>query len=217
MERESFVFYRSFHEAISEIEDKALRMDCFNAIVKYGLYGIEPEDDNPMVQMVFKLVKPQLDANNKRYENGRKGAEFGKLGGRPRKIPIGDNDKNPLGVSSDTPNVNVNVNVNDNVNENVKDKKEKSGTKTTRFTPPTVDEVREYCNERQNQVDANRFVDFYASKGWKVGSQSMKDWKACVRTWERRDAHSSGKVSSFNNFNQNQYDYSELERQLLDN
>lgn len=53
---------------------------------------------------------------------------------------------------------------------------------------PTVEEVAAYCRERGNSVDAERFVDFYASKGWKVGNQPMKDWKACVRTWERRDA-----------------------------
>lgn len=53
---------------------------------------------------------------------------------------------------------------------------------------PTVEEVAAYCRERGNHVDPERFVDFYASKGWKVGNQPMKDWKACVRTWERRDA-----------------------------
>lgn len=52
---------------------------------------------------------------------------------------------------------------------------------------PTVEEVAAYCRERGNSVDAERFVDFYASKGWKVGNQPMKDWKACVRTWERRE------------------------------
>ena len=52
---------------------------------------------------------------------------------------------------------------------------------------PTVEEVSAYCRERGNRVDAERFVDFYASKGWKVGNQPMKDWKACVRTWERRE------------------------------
>lgn len=52
---------------------------------------------------------------------------------------------------------------------------------------PTVEEVAAYCRERGNNVDAERFVDFYASKGWKVGNQPMKDWKACVRTWEKRE------------------------------
>lgn len=56
-----------------------------------------------------------------------------------------------------------------------------------RFTPPTVEEVRAYCQERGNNVDPQRFVDFYAAKGWMVGKNPMKDWKAAVRTWERRD------------------------------
>jgi len=56
-----------------------------------------------------------------------------------------------------------------------------------RFRPPTVEEVRAYCTERQNRVDPSQFVDFYISKGWKVGGQGMKDWKAAVRTWEKRD------------------------------
>lgn len=65
--------------------------------------------------------------------------------------------------------------------------KEKENNKDNkkRFTPPTVDEVAEYCRERDNNVDAQKFVDFYTSKGWCVGSNPMKDWRACVRTWER--------------------------------
>lgn len=55
-----------------------------------------------------------------------------------------------------------------------------------RFSPPSVSDVEAYCRERRNDVDPQRFVDFYASKGWKVGSQPMKDWKAAVRTWEQR-------------------------------
>lgn len=59
--------------------------------------------------------------------------------------------------------------------------------KERRFVKPTVEEVRAYCEERQNNVDPEAFIDFYESKGWKVGNQPMKDWKAAVRTWERRD------------------------------
>lgn len=52
------------------------------------------------------------------------------------------------------------------------------------FHPPTEDMVREYCESRQNGVKPNEFVDFYTSKGWMVGRNKMKDWKAAVRTWE---------------------------------
>lgn len=69
--------------------------------------------------------------------------------------------------------------------------KTKTDKKTTNvvkkvFVPPTVEEVRAYCRERSNTVDAERFVDFYSAKGWMVGKNRMKDWKACVRTWEKR-------------------------------
>ena len=54
-----------------------------------------------------------------------------------------------------------------------------------RFTAPTLEEVKEYCSERKNGVDAERFVNYYTANGWKVGKNPMKDWKAAVRTWER--------------------------------
>lgn len=56
-----------------------------------------------------------------------------------------------------------------------------------RFVKPTLEEVEEYCLNRKNNIDAQQFIDFYESKGWKVGNQPMKDWKACVRTWEQRN------------------------------
>ncbi len=120
------------------------------------------------------------------------------------------NDKSPTKARQNH-NVNVNDNVNDNVkdNDNVKtplkggvggkneiaiavanadgvsDTKQTEKVKTVYFTPPTVDEVRAYCKERGNTVDPECFWDFYASKGWMVGKNRMKDWRACVRTWER--------------------------------
>lgn len=63
-----------------------------------------------------------------------------------------------------------------------------SPPRASRFTPPSVEEVRVYCAERKNSVDPERFVDFYASKGWLVGKSRMKDWRAAVRSWERSDS-----------------------------
>ena len=54
-----------------------------------------------------------------------------------------------------------------------------------RFKKPSLEEVKEYCLERNNGIDAEQFIDFYESKGWLVGKTKMKDWKACIRTWER--------------------------------
>lgn len=72
-------------------------------------------------------------------------------------------------------------------NSIVKDSKGESvrGEKARRFIPPSVEEVEQYCIERSNNIDAQSFIDFYESKGWMIGKNKMKDWKAAVRTWER--------------------------------
>ena len=88
--------------------------------------------------------------------------------------------------------------------------------KQTRFSPPTLDEVRAYCAERGGKVDAERFMDFYTSKGWKVGSQPMKDWKAAVRTWEQRDSaqpqRTPVRVLPAQSYSQREYDGDTMSR-----
>ncbi len=71
------------------------------------------------------------------------------------------------------------------VGEDIVDSATPPPTRSKRFIPPTIDEVRDYCFERGNSVDPERFVDYYSSNGWMVGKNKMKDWKAAVRTWER--------------------------------
>ena len=85
-----------------------------------------------------------------------------------------------------------------------------------RFTPPSVEDVAAYCHERGNSVSPQRFVDFYAAKGWKVGNQPMRDWRAAVRTWETREAYDSGhppergKTVGAQRYQQRQYTEDEL-------
>ena len=66
-------------------------------------------------------------------------------------------------------------------------KEQQSVKPRKRFTPPTVEDVAAYCQERGNAVDAQRFVDFYTASGWMRGKTPVRDWRACVRTWERQD------------------------------
>lgn len=79
----------------------------------------------------------------------------------------------------------------DSIDKNRVDKvsiEESNKARSTRFTPPTVEEVQAYCSERKNGVDASRFVDYYSQQGWKLSNGNpMKDWQAAVRNWERRD------------------------------
>ena len=72
-------------------------------------------------------------------------------------------------------------------NKILKDKVNKERDGASRFARPSLEEVREYCEERGNSVDPEHFIDYYEANGWKVGKNSMKDWKAAVRNWEKRD------------------------------
>ena len=233
--RDSFIFYGSFYEAISCLDD-ATRLQCYDAVASYAITGIDPEL-NGVAKAIFALIKPQIDANNKRYNNGCKGAEYGKKGGRPvtknpigdndenpigdtSKNPIGDNDENPIGDTSKNPigdndeNPKETPNEKENENENEKEKENESPSETKRekqakekrlrFSAPSVDEVRDYCRERGNSIDAETFVDFYASKGWKVGSSPMKDWQSAIRTWEKRECRASPREQPAS-FNANDY------------
>ena len=203
MERESFVFYRSFYEGIKELP-RDIQGEVLTAIMEYGLNGVTTENQKQITKAMFALIKPQLDANNQRFENGKKG-------GRPKancnQTETETKPKQNRNKTKHEPNVNDNDNVNDNnisflkketkslENENENSEspletlqapKEQSGGGRKRFTIPTPEEVQAYCNERNNGISGQQFCDFYSSKGWRVGSQPMKDWKAAVRTWETR-------------------------------
>jgi len=67
--------------------------------------------------------------------------------------------------------------------------------KVKRFVKPKIEEIMDYCEERQNNVDAEKFYDYYSSNGWRVGKNPMKDWKASVRTWEKNTTQEKEKVS----------------------
>lgn len=81
---------------------------------------------------------------------------------------------------------------------------------TNKFIIPTVDEVRTYCQERNNNIDPEAFIDHYNSNGWKVGKNAMKDWKAAVRQWERSD-YSTGRKSKSEPMENKSYDMADID------
>lgn len=110
-EKNSFVFYRSFYEAISKVSSKELKADIFEAICELGLNDNVIDLDDSIGQIIMDLIKPQLQANNKKYEDGKKG-------GRPPKKTTGSKNKKTTGFENKKPNENENVNENVNVNDN---------------------------------------------------------------------------------------------------
>lgn len=91
-----------------------------------------------------------------------------------------------------------------------------SGRTAARFTPPAPEEVAAYIREQGYHIDAETFVNYYASKGWKVGRDTMKDWKAAVRTWERRDKEpqQKPKLLRAQDYEQREYDEAEMRKIL---
>ena len=86
----------------------------------------------------------------------------------------------------------------DNTNINITNTNLTDSNRKAFFKKPTLDQVKDYCILRKNNIDAEAFIDFYESKGWQIGKETMKDWKACVRTWERRETKTQtmGKLHS---------------------
>lgn len=200
MTRDSMVFYRSFFEAVEDLPPEDFKQ-AVTAIMRYALDGTT-DDVKGVAKSILIMARPQIDKNNKRYENGTRG------GRKP-------NDNQTITKAepkciSPKPNVNVNDNVNDIKENTLKSVKEK------RFAPPTPEDVREYCRGKGLNVDADRFVDFYESKNWYVGKNKMKDWKAAVRNWARSQRQESTAKGTekprnrFDNFQQREYDYDAL-------
>ena len=122
--RDSFIFYRSFYESLQCFPDEE-RLALYDAIAAKALYGTKPENLSGRVLGMYKGLVPQIEANQKRYEDGKKGADYGKRGGRPPtvqkqrnpgEVSNNESQKTPVGFLSETPNVNENVNENVNVN-----------------------------------------------------------------------------------------------------
>ena len=185
MKRTQFTFYESFYKAVKMIKNPDARAQAYDIICAYALYGEEPNMDllQDFAAIAFELIKPNLDSSRRKAENG-------KIGGSKKQ----NSSKTKANYNQDKVESNK-----ENEKENKKEKEKEIEIekdiidKRKRFTPPTVEEVQSYCIERRNTVDAERFVDFYSAKGWKVGNQPMKDWRAAVRTWEKREEQSPQK------------------------
>lgn len=122
------------------------------------------------------IVYEMIASNIRRYrEQSKISSEMGKKRWEPRGNPKG---------SLMVPNATIQEKTKQN-----KTKQEKNNI------IPSLQEVIDYCNERNNGIDANAWYDFYSSKGWVIGKSPMKDWKAAVRTWERKNKHMVQKES----------------------
>lgn len=157
----------------SEITSLAGRDGCAYAKNKYfaELYGV---DERTIRRWIAKLADMKyVSVSMAKKANGAD--DFRRI------VPLLDPDKNVLSPGQKCPEP-----PDKNVPPLYKEEYiKKNNSYMGRFTPPTLQEVQVYCMSRHNNVDPEKFIDFYAAKGWMIGKNKMKDWKAAVRTWEK--------------------------------
>lgn len=196
-------------EEMAELDD-----ETFGRMVRYlmlysrdgtlpGLTGLEA--------VIFQRMKMQEDRYKESYDNlSSTRSAAGKAGAAIR----WSDSKNNKYMANDSKNSKAIANASSAIASDSKNSNTETETKTDtqattvawegkekrrrRFSPPAREEVAEYCAQRGNQVDPDHFCDFYESNGWKVGRNPMKDWKAAVRNWEKRDRETCVKSETDN-------------------
>lgn len=176
----------SWMEKFTKVLEKVPECERGNmalAIIEYGTYGTEPSLEFPY-DAIFESVREDIDNSvNARSSNA---------GGRPRKRKADENehDKTPVIETEnggfETDKRGFSEAETQTIPSHTNPSQSNSGGKA-RFAPPSPEDVEAYASEKGLDIDADRFCDFYASKGWKVGKSPMKDWRAAARNWARRD------------------------------
>lgn len=212
--RDSIVFYDSWGRMICDLPNEQAAT-LIKMVFNYTFNDLVSESDDITVNAIFGMIREKLDEDANKWDETRKArSEAGKKGNEVRwgnrKVSQSDNLQSQNVA-------NIAVSVSDSVYVS-KDIKEKDKKESRRFTPPTLKEVSDYVMENgyAYAVNPEAFIDFYQSKGWKVGNNPMKDWKAAVRTWVRRgNKPRAQKSNKFNEYEQNNYDFDALERLMV--
>lgn len=188
-------FYRADIEAMSSLPG-----DDFKAVIlslsDFAAFGTDAVDLSPVANMAYRFMRPKIEAAARQYQAAceRNANNASKRWAKKADTTACDGMRVDAtacdGMPPDAKHANrieknrIENRIEKNRNICVEDDESK---RLKRFSPPTADQVREYAAEKGYGIDAQRFVDFYASKGWRVGNSPMKDWQAAVRNWASRN------------------------------
>lgn len=186
---------REFYFTYSQIADETCLSEyavkkAVQKLVTLGILSIKRKgipckswytiSENKIIEILesdFHSSSPYESEGTRDYESEESSTD--EIGGSFKYKDIREKYKEKDIISCSTNNDNDNF-----LESNPKSKKE---TPPKKFVKPCVEEIADYCKERGNSIDAQYFFDYYESKGWLIGKNHMKDWKACVRTWERKE------------------------------
>lgn len=183
------MFFRNMRDIIKSVP-RELQLELREAIEDYVFDGIEPTDW--AFKAIIQSIKPSLEYIGRGAPKGNQNA----------KKEVNDDfcyEENQIKQKNQIKQLNGIDFIETKKQEAKAETKEETETKDKKnnltvitknqnFKKPTLEEVQAYCQERKNNVDAEKWLDYYTANGWKVGKNSMKDWRAAVRTWERSAA-----------------------------
>ena len=190
-DRESFVFHKDWYYAIKK-RSPQLRVEIYDAIMEKVFEGTQKELSE-VASVVMDLISPQidrdtakwLDIKEKRRKSGSRGGLAKQANATKCHQMLPNGSKSKQNVANLPVSVSVSVDNNSVILEKNKDTNVSIKKESKRFIKPTIQEIQAYIFEKGYTFDAEAFFAFYESNGWKVGKNSMKDWKASIRTWER--------------------------------
>ena len=188
--RESMIFYASWWESIKKLPVN-VRNEVLNTVVEYGIEGVMTCEQGQMSKAIMALIKPQIDANNQKYENGCKGGEYGALGGRPKKPQ--ENPKETPRKPQENPKETPNDNVNDNENVNDKERERDAHPRTLTHEEEKFYQFLDWCKVYAS--DSLRFTEplTFDNFWWlysKYGAQKMKE---CASDLHNKGAYKRNK------------------------
>lgn len=179
MEKLYLPFYYTWRDKTKNLSNEEFGK-LTRAILLYSETGELTSGFSDLGEMAYEFITDVIKRSQKKSDDGRKGAYK-----RWNSDPYSTHIATHYNTNAINTNININRNRNKNKNKNRNTEEITKEEKRKRFLPPSLDEVRQYCIERRNNINAEQFIDFYTANGWKVGKNAMKDWKAAVRTWER--------------------------------
>lgn len=204
MAKPGVMFYFDIRPCIKRLNIEE-RGRLFEAILDYGEYGIVPELEG-VLGVAWDFIQPRLDRDAGQYDRKVEQRQYAafvrecrKNGGEPPSFEewrlSSDNEKDRSMLfdtgrypTSTTTSTTTSTSASTTTSKEYIGNTEADKPPTRhRFSPPSVEDVQAYCQEKGYKVNAQRFVDYYTSNGWRVGKNPMKDWRAAVRNWGRKD------------------------------
>ena len=192
--RKSFIVHKDSLVILDEMSNEQAGI-FIKSIKFYQEKGCLPELDFGLKMAITPFIN-QFQRDEEIYKKTCEARrEAGSLGGK-QKVANASKSYQKVAKVADNDSKNESESESKSENKNESESEIKNNPdKTKRFIKPNIQEIKDYCLERKNNVDVNKFFNYYEANGWKVGKNAMKDWKACIRTWEGNNFNSNSKTN----------------------